>query len=348
MIEQKHHGNSLGPVIGLTDTLYFQLRLILRQLGATPRELTAGADLANYFGKIISPFGDGTALTFHNTKTLFRGRKEGIADMWQVPVYEEGEALDRYILAKRQSGIKCLERSFLAPLIDLDAVGGAVEQIDGMLLAGGEDIHPLLYAESNKGSGKQHHTRDIMELAFVHAALLQQKPILAICRSAQLLAVALGAELIQDLPSHLPAWGTRHAARCEMDKSQGHNVAVAQGSTLARGLGLDVRGQADGFIPINVNSYHHQAVLQTSSDIEVEAWDLLDNASSRGIVEGFVAPGHPFVVGVQWHPERPLARSNDEPAMAIFEPELLLPRERPHDRALFENFLTACRRSPKK
>ena len=335
------HGDSLA--IGLTDNLYLQIRLILRQLGARECELTTAVSMHEYFGTMGLAHSPGVSPTFHNASVPFRGAPGGMSDVWQVSRYEEGDFLDQYILRQRAAGMHCSDPDFLAPLIDLSAVRTAVNGIDGLLLAGGDDINPLLYAPQNSGSGKQHRTRDIIELAFIQETLAQSKPILAICRAAQLLAVALGAALIQDIPAERPGLGTRHSQPQEWDKSNGHAVGIAVDSAFSHILDLDPRMARGGLIALNVNSYHHQAVLQETPAIQTQAWDLVDEATpSKGIIEGFVGRDATFVVGVQWHPERPLARRKDEPASAIFAPDLLLPTARPHDRALFRSFLAAC------
>jgi putative glutamine amidotransferase len=163
-----------------------------------------------------------------------------------------------------------------------------LRRIQGLVLTGGEDVDPTLYGET------RHETvvdvtpeRDAFELALTREALHADLPILAICRGQQVLNVATGGTLIQDIPSHVS--GARDhdppGERWELT----HEVRVLPGSRLRQILGED---------RVAVNSFHHQALKDLGRGLLATAWSVDD-----GIIEGVEAPDRRFVVGVQWHPE---------------------------------------------
>jgi gamma-glutamyl-gamma-aminobutyrate hydrolase PuuD len=363
-------------VIGLTDTLYVQTHMAVEQLGATAQALVTEETMAEYFSGIPvrddlstpaaiagyfegqeAPSGDIDFQVGLKVLELIDDRPDLAKKLWFVPEYdpemvggsaaedpelaasggEQGEIwLDLYV-RNRPSFIAPTDRRFLSRLINMDVVKAKMEALDGLLIGGGQDVNPLIYADENDGSGSLHRTRDIIELAFISEALEQDKPILGICRGSQILAVALGERLIQDLPTRYPGMEKRHSMPNELEKSAGHSVRVTS-ARLARILGLGDLDPAQGSEPIiNVNSYHHQAVDPGATHVEVGAWDNEDGPATA-VVEGFVTDEPHFVVGVQWHPERPRATSDELPAMFIDDEEAMFPRG--HDRAVFESFMT--------
>ena len=151
----------------------------------------------------------------------------------------------------------------------------------GLLLTGGGDLDWTLFAGENQGSQSPDRERDLAELALCRAFLQAGRPILGICRGMQVLNVALGGDLIQDLPPHLRPFHTQagqdlvHPIRCRED-------------TLLHRL----------YGPLfPVNSLHHQAVGRLGEGLRAAAW------SEGGVVEAVELPGRP-VLGVQFHPER--------------------------------------------
>ena len=171
-----------------------------------------------------------------------------------------------------------------APPVD-DPLGGAT----GLLLTGGEDVDPALYGQSPDPSAGLdiNRRRDDMELALLRHALDRDLPVLAICRGMQLLNVAFGGTLIQDLPDHR---ATRVNGRWEPAH---HQTYLAPGSKMAAVLGVG------GFFQLN--SLHHQGLreAQKSPDLMATAYSLGD-----GIIEALESPAHRWVLGVQCHPER--------------------------------------------
>ncbi len=175
-----------------------------------------------------------------------------------------------------------------------------VSRIDGLMLVGGVDVHPANYGETIlNDTVTPGPERDALELALLQSALKRDVPVLAICRGHQVLNVARGGTLWQDLPSQLPD-GLRHSQRSD-PHSPGHDVRVAEGSLLRQIVGSERLG---------TNSFHHQAVRALGLGLQATAW------TSDGLVEALEDPSHRFVLGVQWHPEEMLDAT---PHRALFE-----------------------------
>ena len=168
-----------------------------------------------------------------------------------------------------------------------DAAKAAAEilECDGLLLPGGADVSPALYGQTpSEKCGKPHLLRDAAEPKMLEAFLSTGKPILGICRGAQMMNVCLGGTLHQDIG---------HIATCKHadfgGKNKGtHSVTVVAGTKLAA-----IVGDGEGF----VNSLHHQAIDTVAPDLTVSA------RSADGIVEAVEKSDHPFCLAVQWHPE---------------------------------------------
>ena len=165
------------------------------------------------------------------------------------------------------------------------------ERLDGLFLPGGVDVDPTTYGEPRgPHCGPVDPARDWAELRLVRWALHDGKPVLAVCRGAQLLNVAFGGTLYQDVAAQHPGalkhdhFPTASRRRDEL----AHSVRIAAGSRLARLL------EADG---LAVNSMHHQGIARLAPGLVAVA------TSADGLIEGVeTADGH-FVLGVQWHPE---------------------------------------------
>jgi putative glutamine amidotransferase len=172
-----------------------------------------------------------------------------------------------------------------------DVLPSALDGCDAVLLTGGVDVDPGRYRQSRHETVEVDPERDAFEFALTRAALDRDLPLLGICRGAQVLNVAAGGSLVQDLPSERPS-ATRHQIT-EPKDAVAHDVTVASGTCLARLLApaLDARGQ------IAVNSRHHQSVDAVAPGFVVSA------TAPDGIVEAIERAGATFCVGVQWHPE---------------------------------------------
>lgn len=163
-----------------------------------------------------------------------------------------------------------------------------VEAIDGLVLSGGTDVAPENYGETPlrpEWGGDPY--RDAYELRLAAEARRQGKPVLGICRGAQVLNVAYGGSLFQDLETQLP--GALRHRDWEIYDRNGHALEILEGGLLAR-----LYRQRSGW----VNSVHHQAVRRLGTGLRLEATSPVD-----GVVEAFVAEAGPFALGVQWHPE---------------------------------------------
>ncbi len=173
------------------------------------------------------------------------------------------------------------------------------ERIDGLLVPGGGDIDPSFYGEDLRHESLRgiNPGLDQLEFYMVRKAVAEQKPMLAICRGHQVFNVALGGTLWQDVASQTES-GTEHDLFRKFSRQHiAHDVSITAGTNLARCLGAPI---------VSVNSLHHQGVRQLAPELTVAA------VAPDGLVEGIEVPGHPFAVGVQWHPENLV---HDHPAM---------------------------------
>ncbi|MDV6376960.1 gamma-glutamyl-gamma-aminobutyrate hydrolase family protein [Sporosarcina sp. GW1-11] len=176
-------------------------------------------------------------------------------------------------------------------------------RLDGLLLIGGEDVDPILYGEEpHEKLGKVVPERDEMELALVNSMIDQDKPVLAICRGHQLLNVAFGGTLYQDIHAQMSGDLFQHLQLKDL-KFATHTVDIVPDSKLA---------QIAGTSEIRVNSLHHQAVKDVKSPLVVTA------VAKDGMIEALESTAHRFVVGLQWHPEA-MADRQDTMAIKLFE-----------------------------
>ena len=163
-----------------------------------------------------------------------------------------------------------------------------IQGIDALLLSGGPDIDPTLYHQTPDPMANLEvdRARDDLELDLFRAALTRDIPILGICRGMQLINVAMGGALIQDLPEHTEVkWDG-------LSESAYHRVYLSPGSKLAAIIG------SGGLF--RVNSRHHQGLKEAQKSIELltSVYSLED-----GIIEGLEMPGNRWVIGLQCHPE---------------------------------------------
>lgn len=172
------------------------------------------------------------------------------------------------------------------------------ERIDGLLLPGGGDLDYNYYSSEQECALRGIDLeRDELEIAMTKAAVVEYKPFLAICRGHQVMNVALGGTLWQDVKSQMPG-AIRHDFRSPHPRNYlAHRVEISPGSKLAQYL----PGSS-----IQVNSIHHQGIKELAPGLEVSA------RADDGLIEGIELPDHPFAVGVQWHPE---GMVTDDPSM---------------------------------
>jgi putative glutamine amidotransferase len=175
----------------------------------------------------------------------------------------------------------------LSQLMSPAHAGVALDACEGLLLTGGEDIDPAHYGEPpSPALGAVDRERDRFELALFAAARARGLPVLGICRGIQLVNVAMGGTLFQDLPSERPG-EVEHNPPTARD-ARAHHVRLAPGSRAAEALGVD------RLVP---NSFHHQAVKALAPGLVATGW------SDDGIIEAVETSDQPWLLAVQWHPE---------------------------------------------
>ena len=196
---------------------------------------------------------------------------------------------------------RALEAAGLVPLVvppfgDASHAHDVLDAVQGLVLTGGEDVDPGRYdAAPHAALGAVNVERDATELALVAAARERRTPVLAICRGIQVLNVALGGSLVQDLPSERPSH-VEHGADGARDRRV-HDVHVVPGSRLA-----DAMGSAH----VVANSLHHQALDRVAPALRVTA------TAADGVVEGAETVDDAWwVLAVQWHPEELTATPED-------------------------------------
>lgn len=208
----------------------------------------------------------------------------------------------KYTASLRRAGAKAV----WIEATDLDKAIEAMCRCDGLLLSGGEDVDPFYYGQTpTEKCGEIAKERDHAELKMLEAFLATGKPILGICRGAQLMNVYFGGTLHQDI---------KEISSCShtdwKHKNKGnHKVTLQPLTRLA-----EIYGQEQ----LTVNSLHHQAVAKTAPVLITSA------VSEDGITEAVEHPDHPFCIGVQWHPEHMSAFSATQ-------------------RQLFNAFVAACK-----
>jgi putative glutamine amidotransferase len=219
----------------------------------------------------------------------------------------------RPVLARNRAYFDALEAAGATPLAISASLSEArvrdlYDLCDGVCLPGGPDVEPGLYGEETRAdcSVEVDPELDRTEMLLVRWALEDDKPLLAICRGAQVLNVALGGTLWQDVGTML---ATEHDHLPKSPRGElTHSISVAPASRLRAIAGSDA---------VEVNSIHHQAVRDVGGDLVISA------LAHDGLVEAVEHPGRRFVVGMQCHPE-----------------ELYL--ERPWARRLFVDFVAAA------
>lgn len=240
-------------------------------------------------------------ITTTNLKAL-PGVPAGVPDSWVMS--------QRFIFAPTMAG----GVPWLIPLLEHEEDLRAIyDRLDGILIPGGADVDPSMYGEArHEACETSDPPRDRVELQLIRWALEDGKPVLGICRGIQLINLAAGGTLYQDLAAQLEG-----SAKHDYFPVQGyerdaltHDVVIEEGSRLAEIFGAGL---------LRVNSMHHQAVKQLGDGLVVTARSADDD-----VIEGIEVPEHPFMVGVQWHPE----------ALAVTDE---------NTRVLFEQFIAAAR-----
>lgn len=191
---------------------------------------------------------------------------------------------------------------WLVPLIhqDVETLRSIYDHIDGLFLTGGVDVDPSRYGETKLPvCGRTDHDRDATELQLVKWAVEDGKPILAVCRGFQVLNVAFGGTLFQDVGDQYPT-AIKHDHFPKEDGKPprdflSHQVRIAPDSRLAKYLGAN---------QTPVNSMHHQGIKRLAEGLAANAW------APDGLIEGIEGTNGRFLIAVQWHPEE-LAQADD-------------------------------------
>ena len=176
-----------------------------------------------------------------------------------------------------------------------------VNSVDAILLAGGQDVSPLLYGEEpHLKLESTNPLRDAFEMAVIEEAWKERKPILAVCRGMQIMAVAFGGDLYQDV-SLYPDLAVQHV-QVSSPETTAHSVSIEERSWMGNLYGTERQ----------VNSYHHQAIKTLPKELNATAW------AKDGLIEAFeTTDSNRLAIGVQWHPE--LMINHDSCAQALFD-----------------------------
>jgi putative glutamine amidotransferase len=190
-----------------------------------------------------------------------------------------------YVTALENAGLIPL---IVPPLSNNRAPGAILDSVSGLVLTGGEDVDPARYGEKRHEKVRSvNAARDATEAALILEAKARGKPVLAICRGIQMLNVALGGTLVQDIPSQV---GTEIAHDEDSPRdARSHEISIEPGSLIASAVGSE---------HVTVNSFHHQSVKRVAEGMRVTA------RSPDGVIEGLESTDDDWwVMAVQWHPE---------------------------------------------
>lgn len=208
--------------------------------------------------------------------------------------------------------IKAIELAGGLPVLlpyvsDEETIESFISICDGFFFTGGADVDPKRYGEQPKSTcGDIQYNRDTLEFKVFEKVINTSKPILAICRGAQLVNVALGGTLYQDIPTEIDT-SISHR-QTEPKFSPSHDVSVIENTPLYTLVGVE---------RIKGNSFHHQSIKTLGKGLEIMA------LASDGVVEAAYLSGERYLRAYQWHPERLCASDK-------------------HNRLIFDDFIKAC------
>ncbi|MDL2243575.1 membrane dipeptidase [Bacteroidales bacterium OttesenSCG-928-J19] len=214
-----------------------------------------------------------------------------------------------------KEGLSCISNAYVNAVIkaggtpvliplnqDEEQLNEVLSSLDGLILSGGGDIHSSFFNEELHPTVTDSDLlRDNYDLNLVRLALEKQMPILGICRGEQVLNVALGGNLIQDIPSETPTSSVRHSQE-EPREIGTHQVNISPDSLLYKIVKQET---------LTVNSFHHQAIRNVAPDMKAVAY------TPDGIIEAIESEEGYSILGVQWHPEN-MAIAEDPAMKAIF------------------------------
>jgi len=199
----------------------------------------------------------------------------------------QNRKMEDYLESVRRAGGEPVE-----VVVGDEAPEQILSRVDGLVLTGGGDVDPTLYGETPHDTFQAAETgRDEFEIALARAAVARRIPLLAICRGMQVLNVAMGGTLYQDIPSQIKS-DEKHSVP-QPRAGAAHEAWVEKGSQLSELL----KDHMEDGETCHVNSRHHQSVKEVASGFKVTA------TSPDGVIEAMEKPGRDFCVAVQWHPE---------------------------------------------
>lgn len=216
--------------------------------------------------------------------------------------------LDQKKYMVNKNNVKAIQQaggiSLLLPYITNDNdMNQLVKQIDGLYLPGGYDIDPTMFGEEpHPNLGTIIPKRDKFEFKLIQKVLEEGKPILGVCRGSQILNIVVGGDMYQDIYGQIETPLLQHSQRAPLEHGS-HFVNVLEDSLLSKLVGVR---------RLRVNSFHHQANRKIPSNFQASG------VANDGIIEAIESKEHPFVLGIQWHPEAML-QANDDASEKIYK-----------------------------
>jgi gamma-glutamyl-gamma-aminobutyrate hydrolase PuuD len=216
-----------------------------------------------------------------------------------------------YVSSLVAAGVPTSSIAIVTPL------SGSVSSFDGLLLGGGIDVDPERYGRRRLEGGNVEvdAERDAIDFDLFEEARRSGAPVLGICRGLQVVNVAMGGTLVQDIPSERPSPVVHQRTRAEKTRRD-HRVEIVSGTRLARITGAP---------EIGVNSRHHQAIDEVGTGLTVSA------RAPDGVTEGIESPEGRWLLAVQWHPEN---LAGDDVSERLFAAFVRAVRERMPRRSL--------------
>ena len=200
---------------------------------------------------------------------------------------------DEGVISLDRAYVQAIERVGGIPIIlpyaeDLEPLYQMIDCLDGIMITGGGDVAPSYYGEElHEKAGTPCALRDKLDFACFDYAFKKKKPILAICRGMQVVNVALGGTLYQDLPSQFESKILHRQTEGKFESS--HSIFVKEGTPFVKVARKEI---------MTGNSFHHQAIKELAEGLAVMA------VSEDGLIEGVYWTGEQYLRGYQWHPER--------------------------------------------
>lgn len=184
-----------------------------------------------------------------------------------------------------------------------DDIRQLVNKIDGLYITGGNDVDPEYFNEApHEKLGEVNPIRDAFELKLLTCILPVNKPVLGVCKGMQMINTVLGGDLYQDITSQVKTKLIQHSQKSQMIYPS-HAIHIKEETKLHL---------ITSKTKMRVNSYHHQAVRRLGRNL------IISGESDDGIIEAIESTAHPFVIGLQWHPEC-MVRGEDNSSKKIYE-----------------------------